>query len=61
MSKNKDFENALNDIRDAGWNDAENGLEKSVPAWALNYQDSEAELLADEYELGYDTFCFTRN
>jgi len=51
----KDFENALEDARRAGEADAECGKEKFVPFWTVNYPDSEAEALADAYELGYDT------
>lgn len=51
----KDFENALVDARTAGETDAECGKEKFAPAWVLNYPDSQAEALADAYELGYDT------
>ncbi len=54
----KDFENALEDARRAGEVDAECGEEKFTPAWVLNYPDSEAEALADAYELGYDSFRY---
>ena len=50
----KDFENALMDARRAGEADASCEKEKFVPGGVLNYPDSQAEALADAYELGYD-------